>query len=546
MHCRAFALLFDDLKSLTGQVILALKRICPADYLGVRKEMPLTAAEQYLIELVNRGRLDPLAEANRYNLSLNDNLAPGTITGDSLQVLAPNDALDRAATAHSAWMLTTDTFSHTGANGTNAGDRMAASGYVFTGTWTWRENLAWVGSTGGISQSDAIANHYEGLYRSAGHRANTFAASVGEIGVGQVIGNFSQGGRSYNSSMLTENFASSGNSTFVTGVAYQDMNGDNFYSIGEGKSNVWFQTNGGSTTTAQAGGYGIDVGQTNTANVTVGSGNLPLANVTLDMSNGNAKLDLVTDANGHARLELSTNATLHGGVSDATLLGSANLALTGDNNHNELNGNRGANNLTGLGGRDDMFGRGGSDLIDGGSGNDRIFGNNGNDFLIGRSGDDRLWGGAGRDRLWGGDQNDRLDGQGGNDYMDGGRGFDDLIGRAGDDVLRGGAGRDRLWGGDGNDRLDGQAGNDRMEGGRGADTFIFSGHNDVIVDFEDNVDTIQLRGAVWNIGNMTVAEVINMGTVSNGNAYFDFGGGHRLTLIGVDNLDVLANDLVII
>ena len=508
--------------------------------------MPLTSAEQYLLELINRARLDPVAEAERYDLSLNDNLASGTISGEALQVLAPNASLEDAATAHSEWMLRNDTFSHTGNNGSSAGDRMAASGYDFTGTWTWRENLAWIGSTAGINQAQAIEQHYEGLYRSSGHRANTFAEGISEIGIGQVVGDFTQGGRSYNSSMLTENFAASGDSTFVTGVAYNDTDGNSFYSIGEGQSDVWFEINDGTTATASAGGYTYDVGQAGNADVSIGTGNTTLANVTIDMSDGNAKLDVVTGANGQIRLELSADTTLNSGVTDATLLGSADLNLSGSNAHNELIGNRGDNALSGLGGRDDMWGQAGNDVMDGGGANDRLFGGEGHDFLMGRAGDDRLWGGNGRDRMWGGDQDDMLDGQGGNDYMDGGQGFDDLMGRAGEDTLLGGAGRDRLWGGDGDDRLDGQAGNDRMDGGRGADTFIFSGHNDTIVDFEDDVDTIQLRGSVWNIGDMTVAEVIDMGTVVNGNAFFDFGGGHMLTLIGVDNLDVLANDLMII
>ena len=55
-----------------------------------------------------------------------------------------------------------------------------------------------------------------------------------EIGVGATAGRF--GG--YNSLMVTQNFAPSGSATFVTGVAYNDANGDNFYSIGEGQGGI--------------------------------------------------------------------------------------------------------------------------------------------------------------------------------------------------------------------------------------------------------------------------------------------------------------------
>lgn len=509
--------------------------------------MTLSVAEQYLLELINRARLDPQAEANRYNLALNDNLEAGTITGDTLQVLAPNSELNAAATAHSEWMLSANTFSHTGQNGSNPGERMEAAGYEFTGSWTWRENLAWVGTTGTIDLDAAIEDHHEGLYRSAGHRVNTFTANVSEVGLGQVEGMYTQNRTTYNSSMLTENFAASGGAKFVTGVAYRDTDGDLFYSIGEGRSNVWFNINDGQSVTQRAGGYGYDVGSAAQADVTIGSGATTFGSLTIDMDAGNAKLDLVTDASGNHTVALSASTTLQSGLNNATLLGVADLNLTGHNGSNVLTGNRGDNVMFGLSGRDVMRGAGGDDRIDGGGSNDYLFGAEGHDDLMGRSGDDRLAGGNGRDRLWGGDQNDRLDGQGGNDRLDGGRGFDDLMGRSGEDILLGGAARDRLWGGDGNDRIDGQAGNDRMDGGRGADTFIFSGGNDVIVDFADNVDTIQLRGSIRGIGDMTVAEVLDMGSITaGGHAYFNFGNGHRLTVIGVNDMDMLANDLVII
>jgi serralysin len=47
-------------------------------------------------------------------------------------------------------MLATNTFSHQGDGGSSAGERMAAAGYDFTGSWTWGENLAWYGTTGTV------------------------------------------------------------------------------------------------------------------------------------------------------------------------------------------------------------------------------------------------------------------------------------------------------------------------------------------------------------------------------------------------------------
>ena len=86
--------------------------------------MTLTAAEQYLLELINRARLDPAGEAARMGIDLNDGLSAGQISTSAKQVLAPNALLEAAATGHTQWMLSADVFSHTGLNGSSPGDRI--------------------------------------------------------------------------------------------------------------------------------------------------------------------------------------------------------------------------------------------------------------------------------------------------------------------------------------------------------------------------------------------------------------------------------------
>lgn len=508
--------------------------------------MSLSAGEQYLLELINRARLDPAAEAQRYGLGLNAGLAPGTIDADAKQVLAPNDKLEAAATRHSTWMLQTNSFSHTGAGGTDAGERMETAGYRFTGSWSWRENLAWVGTTGTIDMQAAIRQHHEGLYRSESHRVNTFAESIREIGIGQVAGTFDTQGNSYRSSMLTEKFAAAGDDVFVTGVAYRDADRDDFYSVGEGQGGVWIRGGGSSDSAAAAGGYAIAVNPQDTLRVAVGQGNTVLARVDIDTTQGNAKLDVVTAVDGSRSLDLSASATLVTGIADARLLGVADLDLRGHMGANELIGNTGDNHLEGLGGNDRLWGGQGNDRLDGGSGRDTLSGGDGADFLAGRDGADRLAGDRGNDQIWAGNGDDRADGGSGEDVLRGGTGHDWLMGRDGHDILLGEAGRDWLWGGNGRDRLDGGAGNDRLEGGQGADTFVFSGHRDTVVDFTDDVDTILIRQIVADDNRLSVAEVLDLGTVVQGNAIFDFGNGHVLNVMGVTDLSVLANDLVII
>ena len=290
--------------------------------------MSLSASEQYLLELINRARLDPEAEAKRYGVDLNDGLSSGQIGTDSLQVLAPNAKLAAAAESHSEWMLSSNAFSHAGAASSNAGDRAQSAGYTFNGAWAWRENLAWVGSTGDVNLEKAILEHHEGLYRSESHRVNIFGANVREIGVAQVAGNFTHQGTTYNSSMLTEVFAKSGTDVFVTGVAYRDTDRDNFYSIGEGQSGIRVWTGVTAATTTSAGGYSVSGSSQDAVSLTVSDGDSVLGHLRVNTSDGNVKLDVVTDRYGNLFYDLSGSATLQDGILEGRLLGLDDLSLS--------------------------------------------------------------------------------------------------------------------------------------------------------------------------------------------------------------------------
>lgn len=466
--------------------------------------MALTAAEQYMLELINRARLDPGAEAARYGVALNAGLDAGTINTSAKQVLAPNRQLELAAIAHSNWMLNTDIFSHTGVDGSSPGDRIVDAGYTLTGRWSWRENLAWTGKTGRIDLEDAIETHHEGLYRSEGHRKNTFSETVKEAGIAQVEGRFTSEGTTYNASMLTLNFASHDTDVFITGVAYADRNGDAFYSIGEGQAGFWIRADGDSTETASAGGYGLGVTAADDVLVQLGLGGQTLATLRVDVSDHNGKLDVITANDGDMSLALSVSAVLVSGIPDATLLGVANLNLTGNAEDNILTGNAGRN------------------------------------VLRGEAGNDRLSGGEGIDKLYGGAGNDRLLGGGGRDGIE-----VPETGSKNADMLSGGAGNDRLIGLSGFDVLDGGTGNDVMTGGGGRDTFIFNDGRDTITDFADNVDQITLNAAALGGPDLTIGDVLALGRIENGDAVFDF-GADVLVLQDFTDIDALGNDLIIV
>ena len=91
-----------------------------------------TDVEQYLVELINRARANPAAEAARFGIDLNEGLPAGTISTAPKPPLAVNPFLTDAARGHSQWMLDHDVFSHTGAGGSTPTQRMQAAGYVLT------------------------------------------------------------------------------------------------------------------------------------------------------------------------------------------------------------------------------------------------------------------------------------------------------------------------------------------------------------------------------------------------------------------------------
>lgn len=170
--------------------------------------------------------------------------------------------------------------------------------------------------------------------------------------------------------------------------------------------------------------------------------------------------------------------------------------IVGGSGNNRMMGTDADDQILGGKGNDKVFGAAGDDLIEGGDGNDRLFGQDGADDIFGGAGDDMIDGGSGDEFIFGEAGNDVLKGGIGHDFIKGGAGQDRILGQDGNDRLFGGAERDVLKGGSGNDQLtDGAGKSDRLSGNAGSDIFIFvdDGKRDVIVDYEDGIDKIDLR-----------------------------------------------------
>ena len=222
-----------------------------------------TVFEQYFLELVNRARANPLAEAGRYGDDLNAGLAPGTLTAAPKQPLAFDLNLIKAARLHSDWMLQTDVFSHTGIGGSTAGERMEMAGYAFDQPYVWAENIVWQGSTGAIDLLASVIAEHEALFQSPGHRINLLNPVLEQAGIGLSEGIFSAQGTAFNALMGTQNFTATARGPYLTGVVMDDHNSNGFYDIGEGIGNVSILATGqaGSfaTTSWGAGGYTLEL-----------------------------------------------------------------------------------------------------------------------------------------------------------------------------------------------------------------------------------------------------------------------------------------------
>lgn len=147
------------------------------------------------------------------------------------------------------------------------------------------------------------------------------------------------------------------------------------------------------------------------------------------------------------------------------------------------------------------------------------------------SGVENLAGTAKGDKLTGDASANLLSGKGGNDR---------LFGLAGADTLNGGGGNDRLTGGAGGDTLNGGGGNDTLTGGGGADTFVFGpgGGDDLVRDFADGTDLLQIQGHSGGFASLAITD-------DSGDRLITHDGG-TIRLDGDAGLGLTADDFAFV
>jgi hypothetical protein len=189
-----------------------------------------------MLELVNRTRANPAAEAARFGMDLNEGLFPGTIAATAKPPLAFHPKLILSARNHSQWMLDTGIFDHTGLNNSTSAERMRDAGYVFSGSSSSGENISLGGTSGTVERVSMTLARHESLFRSPSHRTNICAKNFKEIGLGILQRRF----QGFNALMATQNFATSGTfpDPWLLGVVFKDADDDGIYDAGEGLPGV--------------------------------------------------------------------------------------------------------------------------------------------------------------------------------------------------------------------------------------------------------------------------------------------------------------------
>lgn len=286
-----------------------------------------------MLELINRARANGDAEATRLGLSgLQE--GPPNYNGEvwtienSVQPLSWNPLLFNAAQNQATNLNNGDQFWLGGSPHTYGGmtpdQRIAAAGYsmaTYTGPTTnpshffpGPENVSEAESQGsgpytGTKLITAVLQAHNGLFTdqstpSRGHRNTTMLGFFREIGIGISAGtdnqsNPGQPGGTWDSLYIVQDFgAQTSQAPLITGVVYQDINGNNFYDPGEGLGGVRVDVTGTSfyAVTASAGGYSVPVPGNGSYPIKFSGANVVTAQASVTVANLlNKKVDYLAE-----------------------------------------------------------------------------------------------------------------------------------------------------------------------------------------------------------------------------------------------------------
>jgi hypothetical protein len=327
---------------------------------------------QYMLELINRARANGGAEATRLVGFANQGEppfpgglqeGPPSISGQSFtianaaQPLSWNPLLATCAQNHSKLLNDNDQFflgvsPHT-YGGKTPEQRINAAGYpmnlnteyngpttangFFPGPENVAENLS-IGSGPftGSKLVTTILNQHNSLFTDQsvpgrGHRMSMMLTYWREIGIGVTAGKDNDQGTIWDSLYTVQNFGKLANSTpFITGVLYQDTNGNGFYDPGEGIGGIRVDVPGSNffAITSPSGGYSVPVPGNGNYTATFSGGAFGNQPKPVTVSNSlNAKLDFVAPVSAAPTLLANVSTRLPAAADPNALI--AGFILTG-------------------------------------------------------------------------------------------------------------------------------------------------------------------------------------------------------------------------
>jgi uncharacterized protein YkwD len=291
--------------------------------------------QQAMLELINRARANGEAEAARLGLPGGLQEGPPGLNGEVTQItntvqpLSWSPLLLNAAQTHADRLNADDQYfsgqsPHTW-GGTTAAERITNAGYPMnqgpdyfgakttpSGFFPGPENVATALSAGpyiGLKLVHTLLAAHNALFvdpgiPGRGHRLATMCDFWREIGIGISTGtDFGQGNR-WDSIYLVQNFGSQTKGTtfavpFITGVVYDDKNGNGLYTPHEGVGGVRVDVSGSNyfAISASAGGYSVPVPGDGTYTVTFSGGGQPTRQQAVTVTNLlNVKVDFVVSS----------------------------------------------------------------------------------------------------------------------------------------------------------------------------------------------------------------------------------------------------------
>ena len=314
--------------------------------------------QQYMLELINRARANADAEAIRLGIGSRQE-GPPMIGGqvwsiqNSTQPLSWNPLLYNCAQNHSKLLNDNDQFflpvsPHT-FGGKDPSQRIADAGYSMApyngptnnGSFPGPENVAENVSIGsgpftGTKLIATLLEQHNGLFTDQtvagrGHRSTMTLAFFREIGIGVTAGTDNGQNNTWESLYTVQNFGTQTNSTpFITGVVYQDTNGNGFYDPGEGIGGIRVDVPGSNffAITSPSGGYSVPVPGNGNYTATFSGGAFGNQQRPVTVSNSlNAKLDFVAPVSAAPTLLANVSTRLPAAADPNALI--AGFILTG-------------------------------------------------------------------------------------------------------------------------------------------------------------------------------------------------------------------------